>query len=230
MRKIKIYNELIYIIAMLTLTLAVAMAAAADFGVSMIVAPAYIISLKFTFFTFGQWDYIIQGVIFIVFCCIIKRVRLIYLVSFVTCVIYGTVLDMWRIVIPVLNPDVIAAGSMQLSVRIALFIASMLLTAFAVALFFRTYIYPQVCDFFVVGVAKSKGINQTRLKRCYDGVCLLVSCLLTLLFFRGFVGIGVGTIIVTLFNGLLIGGFGKLIDRFFAFPPIFPKVAEKFSY
>lgn len=230
MRKIKIYNELIYIIAMLTLTLAVAMAAAADFGVSMIVAPAYIISLKFTFFTFGQWDYIIQGILFIVFCITVKRVRPIYFVSFVTCVIYGSVLDMWRAIVPILNPEMTEAGSMQMPIRIALFIASMLLTGFAVALFFRTYIYPQVCDFFVVGVAKSKGINQTRLKRCFDGACLLLSCVLTLLFFRGFVGIGVGTVIVTLLNGLLIGGFGKLIDRFFDITPLFPKISEKFVY
>ena len=120
------------------------MLAAADFGVSMIVAPAYILSLKFTFFTFGQWDYIMQGVLFIVFCLAMKKFKFTYFVSFITCVIYGTILDMWRAVIPVLNPNITAPGSMGLMVRIVMFIAGELLTAFTVMLFFNTYIYPQV--------------------------------------------------------------------------------------
>ena len=68
MKKIKIYSEVVYIIAQFGLTFAVAVMAAADFGLSMIVAPSYIISQKFSVFTFGQWDYLIQGLLFIVLC------------------------------------------------------------------------------------------------------------------------------------------------------------------
>ena len=41
-----------YLPSMIIMSLAVAMTAAADFGVSMIVAPAYILSLKIPFLTF----------------------------------------------------------------------------------------------------------------------------------------------------------------------------------
>lgn len=220
---------MVYIVAMLVLTLSVSLSAAADFGVSMIVAPAYIMSLKFDIFTFGQWDYILQGVLFIGLCVAIKKVKPIYFVSFVTCFIYGTVLDLWRAVIPVLNPDITPPGSMEMYLRVIFFVLSMFLTAFAVALFFRTYIYPQVCDFFVVGITKSFGIDRTKLKRIFDACCFGLSVVLTLVFFGAFRGIGVGTIIVTAFNGLLIGGCGKLIDRVFDIKPRFKKLSQKFE-
>lgn len=53
MKRIKLYNELTYLFALIFMALAVALTAAADFGVSMIVAPAYLLSLKVSFLTFG---------------------------------------------------------------------------------------------------------------------------------------------------------------------------------
>ena len=219
-----------YIFAQFGLTLAVAMLAAADFGVSMIVAPAYILSLKFTFFTFGQWDYIMQGVLFIVFCLAMKKFKFTYFVSFITCVIYGTILDMWRAVIPVLNPNITAPGSMGLMVRMVMFIAGELLTAFTVMLFFKTYIYPQVCDLFVKGITQKYGFDQTKCKRIFDMCCLLLSLALTLILFRGFVGIKWGTVIITLINGVLIGLCSKLYDNFFETVPLFPRFSQKFKF
>ncbi len=230
LKKIKVPSELVYIIAQLGLTLAVAIMAAADFGVSMIVAPAYIVSQKFTFFTFGQWDYIIQGILFIAFCIAMKRFKFAYFVSFVTCVIYGTVLDMWRAVIPLLNPAVTTPGSMHIALRIAMFIIGELLTAFTVMLFFKTYIYPQVCDIFVKGICEKYGFNQTKCKRIYDACSLSVSVALTLILFGAFVGIGWGTFVVTFINGILIGAFSKWYDKHIETTEIFPRFARLFKF
>ncbi len=230
LKRIKIYSELVYVIAQFGLALAVAIMAAADFGVSMIVAPAYILSQKFTIFTFGQWDYIIQGVLFIIFCFAMKKFKFTYFVSFITCVIYGTILDMWRAVIPVLNPQITAPGSMDLWVRIVMFIVGELLTAFTVTLFFKTYIYPQVCDLFVKGIVAKCGFDQTKCKRIFDFCCFALSIVLTLVLFRDFVGIKWGTVIITLINGLLIGLCSKLYNKFFETVPLFPRLAEKFEF
>ena len=219
-----------YIIAQLGLTLAVAMMAAADFGVSMIVAPAYIISQKFKFFTFGQWDYIIQGILFIVFCICMKKFKFTYFVSFITCVIYGTVLDVWRVIIPMLNPSVTPPGSMALWIRIFMFIVGELLTAFTVMLFFKTYIYPQVCDLFVKGIVEKYHLNQTKCKRIFDMCCLILSLILTLILFKDFVGIKWGTVIITLINGAIIGFFSKIYEKHFETIELFPKLAQKFKF
>lgn len=72
MKKITLYSEAIYVAALLMLSLAVAMISCTGYGVSMIVAPAYILSLRFPeIFTFGQAEYVIQGVLFIVFCLLV---------------------------------------------------------------------------------------------------------------------------------------------------------------
>ncbi len=67
--KITVYSECTYLLSILALSFAVAMISATDLGLSMIVAPAYIISQKLTFLTFGQCEYILQGVLFVAFCC-----------------------------------------------------------------------------------------------------------------------------------------------------------------
>ncbi len=230
MRKIKIYSEIIYIIALFGLTLAVAILAAADFGVSMIVAPAYIMSLKFPIFTFGQWDYIIQGILFIAFCIAMKKFKIAYLVSFITCVIYGTILDMWRAVIPALNPEITPPGSMNFWVRIVLFIVGELLTSFMVMLFFKSYIYPQVCDLFVKGIVQRYNLNQVRFKRIYDISCLALAIVLSLVLFKGFVGIGWGTVVIALATGVIMGYFGKIYDKFIETVPLFPKFEKMFIF
>lgn len=93
MEKIKISSELTYLFAIVLLSLAVAMLSAADFGISMIVAPAYLLSLKIDVLSFGQAEYVIQAGVFIILCVVLKKFKFVYLFSFGTCLIYGLVLD-----------------------------------------------------------------------------------------------------------------------------------------
>ena len=230
MRKIKIHSELVYIIALFGLTLAVAILAAADFGVSMVVAPAYIVSLKFKIFTFGQWNYILQGLLFIAFCIVVKKIKPIYFTSFLTCVIYGVLLDMWRDVIPLLNPTVTKPGSMDLWICCVMFIVGLLLSSFSVMLFFKSYIYPQVCDFFIKGIVAKYKLNQVTVKRIYDFCCLMIAIALSLVLFGGFVGIEWGTVVIALTTGILIGVFSKLYDRFFETVPLCKKFEKLFIF
>ena len=147
MKKITLHSELIYFAAILILSFSSAMQTAANVGISMIIAPAYVISQKLTFLTFGQSEYLVQGIVFIAFCILMKNFKPIYLVSFGTCIIYGAALDMWRTIIPAFNPNITVPGSMPMPVRIAMLCLGMIITAFSVALFFHTYLYPQVYDF-----------------------------------------------------------------------------------
>ena len=51
-------------------------------------------------------------------------------------------------------------------------------------MFFRTYLYPQLYDFFVKGVSARFSLNRTKFKIAFDVCSLLVAVGLTLLFFR----------------------------------------------
>ncbi len=228
-KKITVYGELVYALAIICLSFSVAMLSAANFGVSMIVAPAYIISQKLGFLTFGQGEYLVQSILFIVFCILMKKVKLTYFGSFATCLIYGAVLDLWRTVVPVFNPSVTEPGSMAMPVRVVFFVIGMVLTSFSVMLFYKTYLCPQVYDFFVKGISYHFGKDRTKFKIAFDFSCLAVSCALTLIFFRKFVGVGVGTLILTALNGFIIGRFDRMFDRFFIMKPLFPRFAARFD-
>ena len=228
MKRVRIPAEVVYFAAILLLSFSVAMAACTDFGISMIAAPAFILSEKLPL-TFGQCEYIVQGLLFAVFCILMKKVRLVYFSSFLTGLIYGAVLDLWRILIPHFNPAGTPPGALPMWLRIVYFVLSMVVCAFSIALFFHTYLYPQVYDFFVKGISAHFHLNRTRFKQCFDASCLLVSCVLTLTLFRRFVGIGVGTLIITLCNGFLIGKFSDLFDKTLSVEPLFPRFAAHFD-
>lgn len=227
--KLTLHSETVYLAAIIILSFAVAMVSAADFGVSMIVAPAYILSLAAPALTFGQSEYILQAALFIAFCIAMRKFRPVYLTSFVTCLIYGAVLDLWRVVIPAFNPAVTKPGDFPMYVRIIFFAIGMLLTAFSVALFFKTYLYPQVYDFFVKGISMKYGINITKFKRIFDACCLAVACAMTLIIFKSFRGVGIGTLIMTAFNGVIIGGFSRLFDKRLNITPALPAAEKLFD-
>ena len=227
-KKIRISSELTYITAIVLLALAVAILTTADFGISMVVAPAYLLSLKIGAITFGQAEYIIQAGVFIVLCIVLKKFRPVYLMSFATCLIYGAVLDLWRL-LPCFNPSVTEPGSMALSYRIPMFIVGVLLTSFSVALFFKTYLYPQVYDFFVKAVSFKYGIKLSVFKTCVDLTLLLISTVMTFVFFGKLVGLNWGTLVMAAVNGAIIGFFSKQLDRFFEFEPVFKKFSSYFE-
>lgn len=227
--KIRISSELLYFISILMLSFAVAMMSAANLGLSMIASPAYILSQKVSFLTFGQSEYVIQTLLLIIFCIAIKQFKLVYLSSYVTCILYGAALDLWRLIIPEFNPDITAPGSMAIYIRIIYFLLGMMLTAMAISLCFRTYLYPQVYDFFVKGISEKFELNRTKVKIIFDASFLAISIVLSLVLFRKFVGISYGTVVITAFNGLLISFFGKLFDKFFVSEPTQKKFADRFD-
>ena len=97
MKRRTFYTELAYILGLIVLAFSAALMEASDLGVSMIVAPAYLLHLKlsqtFAFFTFGMAEYTLQAALLIVMVMVLGRFRLYYLFSFITAVLYGLLLD-----------------------------------------------------------------------------------------------------------------------------------------
>ena len=77
-KKITIPSEIAYLFACITISFSVAMITTTDFGVSMIVAPAYILSQKIVI-SFGQSEYIIQALLFILLCLILRKFKIVFL-------------------------------------------------------------------------------------------------------------------------------------------------------
>ena len=228
MKKLKLHGETAYILATALLSLAVAMVAAADFGISMVVAPAYVLSLYMEWLSFGQAEYVVQGILFIAFCIIMRRFRISYLFAFISCLIYGLALDLWR-KIPIFDPTVTAPGSMDTWLRVLFFVVGELITAFAVALYFFAYFPPQVNDYFVKGVSERYNIKKSLFKTCFDIGSLVIAVIMSFCFFGVLKGVGWGTLVITLVNGALIGLCSGLLDKAFEPSEFFPKLKEYFE-
>ena len=95
--KKKCSTELAYVLGLVFVAIGVVLMEKADFGVSMVVAPAYLLyralSPTWSFVTFGMAEYCLQAVLLLVMILILRRFRLSYLFSFITAVVYGFVLD-----------------------------------------------------------------------------------------------------------------------------------------
>lgn len=221
MKQKRFYTELAYILGLVIISFGVSFMTKADFGLSMVVAPAYIIHMKVVqylpFFTFGTAEYCLQGVLLIAMMIVLRKVRLYYFFSFVTAVLYGFILDGCLALTAPLD-----ASSIYL--RILYFIIGMLCTAFAVALMFRTYIAAEVYELFVIEISKARGLDISRFKTIYDCTSCLAALMLSFVFFGlfRFVGVNFGTIICALVNGRLIGLIGKSLDRHFIFCDALP--------
>lgn len=219
MKRIGKMNEVAWVLGIVLCALGVCLATKANFGLSMIAAPAYILHVGlvkvFLWYSQGTSEYVFQGVLLILLCIGIRRFKLRYLLSFVTAILFGIVLDGWFWVFG-------GNGAYEtLELRIVAFVVGELFTGLAIAFFFRTKLPLQIYELVVTEVADRYKRKTSTVKQAYDITSLGLSLLLAFFVNRSFAGIGIGTIVLTIVNAPLIALFGKLLDRFFTFESLF---------
>jgi len=214
--KKKFSNELAYIVGNIFVAIGVALMEKSDFGVSMVVAPAYLIyrklSMTLPFFTFGMAEYSLQAVLLVLLCLYLRRFKLSYLFSFVTAVFYGVILDLVMLPAAYLPSDGII-------VRALWFVLGMLSCSLGISLMFHTYISPEVYELFVKEASAKCGMEIHRFKQRYDCTSCLVGVILSFAFFGlwHFEGVKLGTIFCALVNGPIIGCCSRCFDKRFDF-------------
>ncbi len=233
MKKIQRSSELLWLLGILFVALGVAICSKADLGVSMIAAPAFVLSealLPFSsFFSVGVTEYLVQGLMLLLLCLVVRRFNWRYLPAFAVGVIYGYALNffLWLL------------RDMELHavwLRWVLLLVGDGITALGVACFFRTYLPLQVYELFVAELADRFHLNLNKTKWVFDITLLVISITLALTLFgdigsfgfmtigySSFHSIGLGTLVTTAINSPLIRYAGKLIDRIFVPTPRFPR-------
>lgn len=212
MKKIRFYTETAYILGLVLLAIGTAMMEKANFGVSMVVAPAYLVYLKLNpvlpFFTFGMAEYMLQLVLLISLAIFQRKLRLCYLFSFITAFIYGQLLDGSMAL-----AGLIASNSMAL--RMLFYLGGMVICAAGVSMLFNTYIAPEAYELVVKEISSALRRPAHRVKTAYDLCSCAVAILLSFIFFGFgvFEGVKLGTVFCALVNGTLIGLFSRLWSR-----------------
>ncbi len=225
MKKIRKTNELFWLFGNVFCAFGIALCTKSGLGLSMIAAPPFILNqflAKFSpFFTQGACEYIFQAFLLIVMCIITGKFRFKYLLSFATAFIFGNMVDLalWVCGGQALYTSIIT--------RVIAFIVSEIMIAFAIACYFRTSLPLCVYELFVVAVADRFKTPSHKIKMIFDYGMLAISIILTLSFFGKFVGVGIGTVILTLVNSHIIRLWGKFLDKFTESEPLFPNLIEK---
>ena len=214
-------SELAYILGIVFVAMGVVFMEKADFGVSMVVAPAYLLyrwlSPTWSFVTFGMAEYCLQAVLLLVMALVIRRFRVSYLFSFITAVVYGFALDGFMSLGAMLPVDFLWQ-------RAIYYVVGMLFSAAGVSAMFHTYISPEVYELFVKEVSAHFHVNINKFKTAYDCTSCLIGIIMSFLIFGfgHFVGVNWGTIVCALINGTIIGFFSAFYEKHWTFYDRFP--------
>lgn len=210
------YTEMAYVLGIVVLALGTALMERASFGMSMVVAPAYLLHLKVSeslaFFSFGMAEYVFQGILLAAMMLVMGRFKIAYLCSFITAVFYGFTLDMMLNAVGMLACD-------GVTVRIFFYIMGMAVCALGVSLLFHTYIPLEAYEMFVKEVSAKLGADISKVKTTYDCASCALAVIMSFAFFGlgRFEGVKIGTVICALINGRLIGLCSNWLDRLFEF-------------
>ena len=204
-------DTLHWILGLVISSLGLCLSTKSDLGLSMIGACPYVLHVwlrdALPWFTQGTAEYVWEAIVLLVTCLAVRRFRPRFLLSFLTAVIVGSIIDGWLWVLGGNG----AWGSM--AGRVASFIAGMVVTSLGVAFFFRTHLPLEVYELAVQQIAERYHLDQNRVKLGFDIASLCVAIALSLLLTHALTGIGLGTVAMTFLNAPLIAFFGRLIDR-----------------
>lgn len=234
MKKLEKGSELLWLLGVVFVAFGVSICSKADLGVSMIAAPAFVISEAilslWSGFSVGVVEYIIQGLMLLLLCLVLRRFNWRYLLAFAVAVVYGYILDLFLWLMGGITFDAVW-------LRWVMLIVGDVVTAFGVACFFRTYMPLQVYELFVAELSSRFGLAIGKVKWCFDLSLLALSLFLAFtlfgdiktfdfstIWYTSFHSIGLGTFFTTAVNSPFITMMGKLVDRLFGTSPAFPKM------
>ena len=221
MKKPVFYSELAFPAGISVLALGTSLMERADLGISMVVAPAYLIHLKVSqylpFYSFGMSEYVFQAFLLLLLSIVMRRFKKGYVFSFATAVLYGFTLDLFIKLASHIPMD-------SLPLRIAYYAAGIVICSLGVALLFNTYLTPEAYELFVKELVLKTGRSIGLVKTVYDIASCLVGVALSFIFFGflRFEGVKLGTVLCALVNGPLIGLMSKLLSKLFSFKDALP--------
>lgn len=221
MKKPVFHTELSYLLGLFLIALGSSLTARSDFGVSMIVAPAYILHRKLSLydprFTFGITEILTQVLVLLLLWIVLRKIRVSDLFCFISAVLYALFLDGTGALIALLP-------AASLWNRILLFAAGVLSCATGVAMVFHTYIPCQSYDYFVKRITEVFRLSSHRVKTTYDLTSLIIALILSFAFFGfgTFIGVRAGTIITAFINGTLIAWISGILEKHFVFKDKLP--------
>lgn len=194
MKKPEVNNIVLYFSGLMCMSLGVVLAVKSDYGITVATSIAYVLNAKLTFISFGTFNYIVQGIVFLLMMLILREVKIKYVMSFVTAVLFGFFVDFFSFLIAGIEP----VFHYQ---RAGIFIFSVISISLAIALFIKSRLPLMPFDIFCKKVSEKYGIPFGKFKMGFDIVNLVISSCLSFVLLGGLKGIYFGTLVLAVMIG-----------------------------
>ena len=210
-----IRGEITLIVIILINSLGVVLMLYSGSGISAISSVPYAFSLVFPKISLGTWTYIFQGLLVLSLMIMRKKFVAPYLFSFLVGFAFSEMLDiheMWINALPT-----------ALEYRVVYFVISYLLICLGIALSNRCGLPIIPTDLFPRELSSIIKVPYSKVKVCFDVICLAVTFLMTYCFLGHVKGLGIGTVLAAFTLGKVIGMVGEQMDKKWMFTSVFEK-------
>lgn len=204
---------ILFIISLFFSAIGVAVTKRGELGVSPISSAANVMSIKFTYLSLGMW-LIIWNCILIAGQILILRkdFKIIQLLQIPLSFIFGYFTDFGMWCVSFITAD-------KYIIQLILVFSGIIILGFGIALSVIANVIMNSGEAFVKAISDKSGKNFGNIKIGFDVCNVILSILLSVLFFRGsIVGTREGTVITALFTGLVVKFFVKILN------PLFKKI------
>lgn len=190
------------------------------FGLSSITSVPYALSLAFDKLTYGTWNYIFQCSLIVMLVLVTRKFKMGYIISFFLAIVFGYLIDFF-------NSTIIQALPNGFLLNTIYFIVSfcMISTGMSLLLNCKTPVLP--VDTFTRDLPAHLNIPYKRSKTIFDVSCLAVTIVISLIFLKKLVGIGIGTVVCAFITGKVVSIINNFIDERFYFQSIFARTKDK---
>jgi len=214
MKKIRLNSELALLFALAIIAFSIVFIIKADFGMTVVQAPVYVLSLTVPALSMGTWNYIVQGLLTLTMILLVRRFKISYILSFGAAVIYGLMLDGLRTLFAGISPT-------MLWERLLFYAAGYVLLCVAVSVFFTCKAPLMPYDIFIREVAPARKMSIPKFKWIFDISCVLIAIVLSLTITGKIKGVGFGTVFFAFTVSPVVGYLMKLINKKIEFKPLF---------
>lgn len=198
----------VFIVSLFVMAIGVAMTKKAELGVSPISSVANVMSIQFTSLSIGNWLIIWNCVLILGQILFLrKKFQPVQLMQIPLSFLFGYFTDFGMWLMSFFDTDTYA-------VKMIFVIVGTVILGFGVALSFIANVVMNSGEAFVKAVSDVTHKDFGNLKIGFDVSCVVVSVVLSLIFFKmKIVGTREGTIVAALTTGILVKLFSKLIRK-----------------
>ncbi|MGI6031672.1 MAG: DUF6198 family protein [Eubacteriales bacterium] len=206
-------GELAMVLGLILNSFGLSLMIKSDWGTSPISSLPLVLSQLFPFITLGTFTYIVQTLVILLLILSTRIFKPGYLVSVALAVAFGYMVDFSTFVLSFF-PNGLLLDAFY-------FALSMIMMSAGIGLLVRCRVPVLPFDTFTRDFSAHFSLSVKRVKTCFDLTCLILSLLLAAVGLHTVwgIGIGVGTIISSLFTGLLVGAVCRYYGQLFHFEP-----------